>query len=200
MSEGASTLFSSEILVKQGAETNKNETLIVRDDLQSGKHLVATGGSWSIALDANVLADGDVFEVGYERRISILGNYYPLTSSLKEVIFDSQLNINNYDQFATLIQDKLRGIYGNQVSVTANEDSLDIDGFVKILADAETDEVIGAHMIGPRVADMISEIAVAMEFRASAEDIARMSHAHPTYAEAIKEAALAATADRALHI
>lgn len=76
----------------------------------------------------------------------------------------------------------------------------DIDGFVKILSDASTDEVLGVHMVGARVADLISEAVTAMEFRASAEDIARMSHAHPTYAEAIKEAALAATEDRALHI
>jgi dihydrolipoamide dehydrogenase len=76
----------------------------------------------------------------------------------------------------------------------------DIDGFVKILADETTDEVLGVHMIGPRVADLIAEAVTAMEFRASAEDIARMSHAHPTYAEAIKEAALAATANRALHM
>jgi len=76
----------------------------------------------------------------------------------------------------------------------------DTDGFVKILSDAVTDEVLGVHMVGARVADLISEAVAAMEFRASAEDIARMSHAHPTYAEAVKEAALAATGDRALHI
>lgn len=78
--------------------------------------------------------------------------------------------------------------------------SMDIDGFVKILADANTDEVLGVHMVGARVADLIAEAVTAMEFRASAEDISRMSHAHPTYAEAVKEAALAATGDRALHI
>ena len=78
--------------------------------------------------------------------------------------------------------------------------SMDTDGFVKILADKKTDEVLGVHMIGARCADLIAEAVTAMEFRASAEDIARMSHAHPTYAEADKEAALAATADRALHI
>ena len=78
--------------------------------------------------------------------------------------------------------------------------SMDIDGFVKILADKKTDEVLGVHMIGARAADMIAEAVVAMEFRASAEDISRMSHAHPTFTEAIKEAALAATEDRALHI
>ncbi|WP_442846100.1 dihydrolipoyl dehydrogenase [Leeuwenhoekiella sp. H156] len=76
----------------------------------------------------------------------------------------------------------------------------DIDGFVKILADKETDEVLGVHMVGARVADLIAEAVTAMEFRASAEDIARMSHSHPTYAEAVKEAALAATEDRALHV
>lgn len=78
--------------------------------------------------------------------------------------------------------------------------SMDTDGFVKILADAQTDEVLGVHMIGARCADLITEAVTAMEFRASAEDIARMSHAHPTYAEAVKEAALAATEDRPLHI
>ncbi len=78
--------------------------------------------------------------------------------------------------------------------------SMDLDGFVKVLADATTDEILGVHMIGARAADMIAEAVVAMEYRASAEDISRMSHAHPTFAEAIKEAALAATGDRALHI
>ncbi|MCX2678715.1 dihydrolipoyl dehydrogenase [Galbibacter sp. EGI 63066] len=77
--------------------------------------------------------------------------------------------------------------------------SMDIDGFVKILADAETDEVLGIHMIGARTADLIAEAVTAMEFRASAEDISRMSHAHPTYAEAVKEAALDATDSRPLH-
>jgi dihydrolipoamide dehydrogenase len=76
----------------------------------------------------------------------------------------------------------------------------DLDGFVKILADAKTDEVLGVHMIGARCADLIAEAVTAMEFKASAEDISRMSHAHPTFAEAIKEAALAATENRALHV
>jgi dihydrolipoamide dehydrogenase len=76
----------------------------------------------------------------------------------------------------------------------------DLDGFVKILADAKTDEVLGVHMIGARTADLIAEAVVAMEYKASAEDISRMSHAHPTFAEAIKEAALAATDNRALHV
>jgi dihydrolipoamide dehydrogenase len=78
--------------------------------------------------------------------------------------------------------------------------SMDLDGFVKILADKTTDEILGVHMIGARAADMIAEAVVAMEYRASAEDVSRMSHAHPTFTEAIKEAALAATEDRALHI
>jgi dihydrolipoamide dehydrogenase len=78
--------------------------------------------------------------------------------------------------------------------------SMDTDGFVKVLADAKTDEILGVHMIGPRAADMIAEAVVAMEFRASAEDIARICHAHPTYTEALKEAAMAATENRAIHI
>ena len=78
--------------------------------------------------------------------------------------------------------------------------SMDTDGFVKVLADKETDEILGVHMIGPRIADLIAEAVVAMEFRASAEDIARMSHAHPTYTEAMKEACMAASDNRAIHI
>ena len=78
--------------------------------------------------------------------------------------------------------------------------SNDLDGVVKIYADKETDEVLGVHICGPRAADMIAEAVVAMEFRASAEDIARMSHAHPTFTEAVKEAALDATEGRALHV
>lgn len=78
--------------------------------------------------------------------------------------------------------------------------SMDTDGLVKVLADAATDEILGVHIIGPRAADMIAEAVVAMEYRASAEDVSRMSHAHPTYTEALKEACLAATGNRALHI
>ncbi len=78
--------------------------------------------------------------------------------------------------------------------------SMDIEGMVKVLAHKETDEILGVHMVGPRTADMIAEAVALMEFRASAEDAARMSHAHPTYTEAFKEAALAATGNRALHI
>jgi dihydrolipoamide dehydrogenase len=75
----------------------------------------------------------------------------------------------------------------------------DTDGLVKILADAETDEILGVHIVGARAADLIMEGVVAMEFRASAEDLARISHGHPTYSEALKEAALDATAKRSIH-
>ncbi|MEL7020132.1 MAG: dihydrolipoyl dehydrogenase [Bacteroidota bacterium] len=78
--------------------------------------------------------------------------------------------------------------------------SMDTEGMVKVLAHKETDEILGVHMVGPRTADMIAEAVTLMEFRASAEDAARMSHAHPTYTEAMKEAALAATENRALHV
>jgi len=77
--------------------------------------------------------------------------------------------------------------------------SMDLDGFAKILADENTDEILGIHIIGARAADLVAEAVVAMEYRASAEDIARMSHAHPTFAEAMKEAALDATGKRAIH-
>jgi dihydrolipoamide dehydrogenase len=78
--------------------------------------------------------------------------------------------------------------------------SMDTDGLVKILADKATDEILGVHIIGARAADMIAAGVTAMEFRASAEDVARMSHAHPTYMEAVKEACLAATENRAIHM
>jgi dihydrolipoamide dehydrogenase len=78
--------------------------------------------------------------------------------------------------------------------------SMDIQGLIKIISDASTDEVLGVHMIAPRAADLIMEAVVAMEYRASAEDIARICHPHPTYSEAVKEAALAATENRPLHI
>ena len=78
--------------------------------------------------------------------------------------------------------------------------SMDLDGLVKVLADKETDEILGVHIVGARAADMIAEAVVAMEYRASAEDVARMSHAHPTYTEAIKEACLAATSNRPIHM
>jgi dihydrolipoamide dehydrogenase len=78
--------------------------------------------------------------------------------------------------------------------------SMDLDGLVKVLADATTDEILGVHIIGPRAADMIGEAVVAMEYRASAEDISRISHAHPTFMEALKEACLAATGGRALNM
>ncbi len=74
----------------------------------------------------------------------------------------------------------------------------DAEGFVKILADAETDKVLGAHIIGPHAGELIAEIGVAMEFGASAEDIARTCHAHPTFSEAVKEAALSVD-KRAIH-
>ena len=78
--------------------------------------------------------------------------------------------------------------------------SMDMDGMVKVLAHKDTDELLGVHIVGPRAADVIMEAVSLMEFRASAEDMARISHPHPTYTEAVREAALAATADRALHV
>ncbi|MEL6207899.1 MAG: dihydrolipoyl dehydrogenase [Pseudomonadota bacterium] len=73
------------------------------------------------------------------------------------------------------------------------------EGFVKLLADKETDRILGAHLIGPMVGDLIHEVAVAMEFGASAEDLARTCHAHPTYSEAVREAALAAGMGAPIH-
>ncbi len=78
--------------------------------------------------------------------------------------------------------------------------SMDVDGLVKVIADKNTDEILGMHIIGARAADMIAAGVTAMEFRASAEDVSRMSHAHPTYMEAVKEACLAATENRPIHM
>ena len=78
--------------------------------------------------------------------------------------------------------------------------STDTEGMIKVLSHQETDEILGVHMVGPRTADMIAEAVALMEFRASAEDAARISHAHPTYTEAFKEAALAATDNRPIHM
>ena len=74
----------------------------------------------------------------------------------------------------------------------------DTEGFVKILADEKSDKVLGAHLIGPHAGELIGEIGVAMEFGASSEDIARTCHAHPTFSEAVKEAALSVD-KRAIH-
>ncbi|RAP32367.1 dihydrolipoyl dehydrogenase [Candidatus Marinamargulisbacteria bacterium SCGC AG-410-N11] len=74
------------------------------------------------------------------------------------------------------------------------------EGFVKILSDSTTDEILGVHMIGPRCADLIAEAVLAMEYRASAEDLGMLMNPHPTFSEAIKEAALMATEKRAIHI
>jgi dihydrolipoamide dehydrogenase len=76
----------------------------------------------------------------------------------------------------------------------------DLDGFIKVLSDSKTDEILGVHMIGPRCSDMIAEAVVAMEFKATAEDIGRICHPHPTFTESLKEASLMATANRALHL
>ena len=78
--------------------------------------------------------------------------------------------------------------------------SSDLDGFVKIIADKKSDEILGVHIIGARAADLIAEAVTAMEFRASCEDISIMSHPHPTYSEAMKEAALSALDNRPIHI
>jgi len=78
--------------------------------------------------------------------------------------------------------------------------SMDTEGMIKVIAHKETDEVLGVHMVGARAADLIMEAVAIMEFRGSAEDMARISHPHPTYSEAVKEAALGATGDRYIHI
>ena len=81
----------------------------------------------------------------------------------------------------------------------ASTHQLPTDPLVKVLADAQTDRILGVHIVGPRAGDLIAEAVVAMEFGASSEDVARSSHAHPTLAEALKEAALGVEG-RSIHI
>jgi len=103
------------------------------------------------------------------------------------------------EQLKSLGRDYKVGAFPFKASGRARA-SNESDGFVKVLTDKKSDEILGVHMIGPRCADLIGEAVLAMEYRASAEDIARTSHAHPTYSEALKEACLAATDNRALNI
>jgi dihydrolipoamide dehydrogenase len=77
---------------------------------------------------------------------------------------------------------------------------MDMDGFVKILADADSDEILGVHIVGARAADLIMEAAALMEFKSTAEDMSRICHPHPTFSEGLKEAALDATGKRAIHM
>ena len=101
-----------------------------------------------------------------------------------------------------LIEEKINYKKGNfpMRALGRSRASNDLSGFVKILADKKTDQILGVHIIGARAADLITEAVTAMEFKASCEDIAMMSHPHPTYSEALKEAALAALENRAIHI
>ncbi len=92
-----------------------------------------------------------------------------------------------------LIKDKVKYKVGKFPFIANSRAKVinETEGFVKILVEEKTDKILGAHIVGPHAGDMIAEIVLAMEFGASSEDIARTSHAHPTYSEAIKEAALA---------
>jgi len=78
--------------------------------------------------------------------------------------------------------------------------SMDTDGMVKVLADRDTDQILGVHILGARAADLIMEAVTLMEFKASAEDMARICHPHPTFSEALKEAGFAAWSGKALHL
>ena len=105
-------------------------------------------------------------------------------------------------QYLEMMHEPLKGWYvvtvtGLAFKLRGNDGK--VTKSVKVLADKTTDEILGVHMIAPRAADLIMEAVTAMEYRASAEDIARICHPHPTYSEAVKEAALDATDKRALH-
>lgn len=102
--------------------------------------------------------------------------------------------VANVGETEESLKDKGRAYKAGKFSFTGNgraKANFSSDGFVKLLADAETDRILGCHIIGPAAGDLIHEVCVAMEFGAAAEDLARTCHAHPTYSEAVREAALA---------
>ncbi|HLU81701.1 MAG TPA: dihydrolipoyl dehydrogenase [Flavobacteriaceae bacterium] len=184
---------------KAGVETNKRGQIEVNENLRtSAENIYAIGDVVKGAMLAHKAEEEGVFvaesiagqkpHIDYNLIPSVVYTWPEVASVGKT---EEQLKENNIEyktgQFPMRALGRARA-------------SGDIDGFVKILSDKKTDEVLGIHMVGARVADLISEAVTAMEYRASAEDISRMSHAHPTYAEAVKEAALAATDNRPLHI
>jgi len=174
---------------KQRVKTDKNfktnqNNIYAIGDVISGPMLAHKAEDEGIAVAENIV--GQSGHVNYN---TIPGVIYtkPEVASIGKT--EEQLKENNIDykigKFSFMANSRAKAID-------------DAEGFVKILADAQTDKVLGAHLIGPHAGELIAEIGVAMEFGASAEDIARTCHAHPTFSEAVKEAALSVD-KRAIH-
>ena len=182
-----------------GVETNDNGQIKVDDNLETNvKGVYAIGDVVRGAMLAHKASEEGVFVA--ER---IAGQKPHINYSLIPNIVYTQPEVAGVGLTEEELKEAGRAIKTGTFPFKANaraKISMDTDGFIKVIADKETDEILGVHMIGPRIADSYTEAVVAMEFRAAAEDIARMSHGHPTFSETFKEACLAATEDRALHI
>ena len=186
-------------LDKAGVKTNDRGQIEVNDHLQTAKsHIYAIGDVVRGAMLAHKAEEEGVMVAEY-----LAGQKPHINYSLIPSVVYTWPEVAFVGKTEEQLKDEKVAYKTGSFPFKAlgrSRASGDIDGLVKILADKETDEILGFHVIGARAADLVSEGVVAMEYRASAEDIARMSHAHPTYSEAVKEAALAATEDRALHI
>ena len=180
-------------------ETNEKGQIKVDDNLETNvKGVYAIGDVVRGAMLAHKASEEGVFVA--ER---IAGQKPHINYPLIPNIVYTQPEVAGVGLTEEEIKDAGRAIKTGSFPFKANaraKISMDTDGFIKVIADKETDEILGVHMIGPRIADSYTEAVVAMDFRAAAEDIARMSHGHPTFSETFKEACLAATEDRALHI
>ncbi|WP_339869028.1 dihydrolipoyl dehydrogenase [uncultured Algoriphagus sp.] len=182
-----------------GVETNEKGQIKVDENLETSvKGVYAIGDVIRGAMLAHKASEEGVFVA--ER---IVGQKPHINYSLIPNIVYTQPEVAGVGLTEEELKKANKNIKTGSFPFKANaraKISMDTDGFIKVIADKETDEILGVHMIGPRIADSYTEAVVAMEFRASAEDIARMSHGHPTFSETFKEACLAATEDRALHI
>ena len=182
-----------------GLDTNDRGQVEVNDNLQTKKdHIYAIGDVVRGAMLAHKAEEEGVFVAEHMN-----GQHPHIDYNLVPNVVYTWPEVASVGQGEAALKEAGREIKTGSFPMRAlgrSRASGDIDGLVKVIADAKTDEILGVQMVGARAADMIAEAVVAMEFRASAEDIGRISHAHPTYTEAVKEAALAATDNRALHI
>lgn len=186
-------------LENAGLQTNQRGQIEVNDHLQTAQqHIFAIGDVVRGAMLAHKAEEEGVFVAEY-----IAGQKPHINYNLIPGVVYTWPEIAAVGQTEEELKAQGRAYKAGSFPIKAlgrARASMDTSGFIKILADASTDEVLGVHMIAPRAADLIMEAVTAMEYRASAEDIARICHGHPTYSEAVKEAALAATANRALHV
>ena len=186
-------------LENAGLQTNQRGQIEVNDHLQTAQqHIFAIGDVVRGAMLAHKAEEEGVFVAEY-----IAGQQPHINYNLIPGVVYTWPEIAAVGQTEEELKAQGRAYKAGSFPIKAlgrARASMDTSGFIKILADASTDEVLGVHMIAPRAADLIMEAVTAMEYRASAEDIARICHGHPTYSEAVKEAALAATANRALHV